>query len=74
MSAVGHCGSDAACEGFIGLLKRERVNRTTYPTLDTSRADVFEYIERFLNRRMWRRIARQNLEFSTLSQLSVVSG
>ena len=27
MSAVGHCGDNAACEGFFGLLKRERVRR-----------------------------------------------
>lgn len=25
MSAVGHCGDNAACEGFFGQLKRERV-------------------------------------------------
>jgi putative transposase len=24
MSAVGHCGDNAACEGFFGMLKRER--------------------------------------------------
>lgn len=30
MSAVGHCGDNAACEGFFGLLKRERVYRTKY--------------------------------------------
>lgn len=23
MSAVGHCGDNAACQGFFGLLKRE---------------------------------------------------
>ena len=40
MSAVGHCGDNAACEGFFGLLKRERVYRMTYPTLDAARADV----------------------------------
>ncbi len=74
MSAVGHCGDNAACEGFFGLLKRERVYRTTYPTLDAARADVFEYIERFHNPRMRRRVARQDLKFSTLSQPSVVSG
>jgi len=39
---VGHCGDNAACEGFFGLLKRERVYRMTYPTLDAARADVFE--------------------------------
>ena len=74
MSAVGHCGDNAACEGFFGLLKRERIYRTTYPTLDAARADVFEYIERFHNPRMRRRTARQDLKFSTLSQPSVVSG
>jgi len=25
MSAVGHCRDNAACEGFFGLLKRERI-------------------------------------------------
>ena len=74
MSAVGHCGDNAACEGFFGLLKRERVYRMAYPTLDAARADVFEYIERFHNPRMRRRTARQDLKFSTLSQPSVVSG
>lgn len=74
MSAVGHCGDNAACEGFFGLLKRERIYRTKYPTLDAARADVFEYIERFHNPRMRRRIAQQDLKFSTLSQPSVVSG
>lgn len=46
MSAVGHCGDNAACEGFFGLLKRERIYRTSYPTLAAARADVFDYIER----------------------------
>ena len=67
MSAVGHCGDNAACEGFFGQLKRERVYRMKYPTLDAARADVFEYIERFHNPRMRRRVARQDLKFSTLS-------
>lgn len=74
MSAVGHCGDNAACEGFFGLLKRERVHRTTYATLDAARADVFEYIERLHNPRMRQRIARRDLKFPTLSQPSVVSG
>ena len=67
ISAVGHCGDHAACEGFFGMFKRERIYRMKYPTLDAARADVFEYIERFHNPRMWRRIARQDLMFSTLS-------
>ena len=74
MSAVGHCGDNAACEGFFGLLKRERVYRMTYPTLDAARADVFEYIERFHNPRMRRRVARQDQKFSALLQPSVISG
>ncbi|NYE30030.1 putative transposase [Rhodanobacter sp. K2T2] len=73
MSAVGHCGDNAACEGFFGMLKRERIYRMTYPTLDTARADVFEYIERRHNPRMRRRTARKDLKFSTLSQPSVIS-
>lgn len=74
MSAVGHCGDNAACEGFFGMLKRERIYRTKYATLDAARADVFEYIERFHNPRMRRRTARQDLRFSALSQPSVISG
>ena len=74
MSAVGHCGDNAACQGFFGLLKRERVYRTTYPTLDAARSDVFEYIERFHNPRRRRRVARQDQKLSALSQPSVISG
>lgn len=74
MSAVGHCADNAACGGFFGVLKRELINRTKYPKLDAARADVFEYIERFHNSRMRRRIAQQDLKFSTLSQPSVISG
>ena len=66
MSAVGHCGDNAACEGFFDLLKRERVYRMTYRTLDAARADVFEYIERRHNLRIRRRTASQDLKFSTL--------
>ena len=38
MSAVGHCGDNAACKGFFGMLKRERVHRKKYRTLDIARA------------------------------------
>ena len=74
MSAVGHCGDNAACEGFFGLLKRERVHRMTYPTPDAARADLFEYIERFHNPRMRRRVARQDRKLSALLQPSMISG
>ena len=74
MSAVGHCGDNAACEGFFGLLKRERVYRSSYTTLEAARADVFEYIERRHNPRMRRRVARQDGKFKALLQPSVISG
>ncbi|ULQ45547.1 IS3 family transposase [Flagellatimonas centrodinii] len=74
MSAVGHCGDNAACEGFFGMLKRERTHRVKYPTLDVAKADVFDYIERFHNPRMRRRVAKQDQKFSALSKPSVVTG
>lgn len=66
MSAVVHCGDNAACEGFFGLLKRERVYRTNYPTLEAARADVFDYIERRHSPRMRRRGARQDQKVAAL--------
>ena len=33
------------------MLKRERTNRRRYRTLAEARADVFDYIERWYNRR-----------------------
>ncbi|UIS29348.1 hypothetical protein KOJCDNHJ_02753 [Xanthomonas citri pv. punicae] len=38
--AVGHCGDNAACEGLFGMLKRKRIYRTKYPTLDAARTDL----------------------------------
>ena len=43
MSAVGHCGDNAAMEGFFGVLKRERVYRHRYLTLSEARSDMFDY-------------------------------
>jgi putative transposase len=56
MSAVGSCADNALAEGFFGMLKRERVNRRRYLTPAEARADVFDYIERFHNPRMRRRL------------------
>ena len=64
MSAVGHCGDNAACEGFFGVLKGERIYQRKYRTLEMAKADVFNYIERFHNPRMRRRVAKSDLEFS----------
>ena len=51
MSGRGHCYDNAVVESFFGLLKRERVNRLRYRTRDEARADIFEYIECFYNRK-----------------------
>ena len=74
MSAVGHCGDNAACESFFGLLKRERTHHVRYPTLDAAKADLFHYIERFHNPRMRRRVAKHDQRFSTLSKPSGKTG
>ena len=74
MGDVGHCADNAACEGFFGVLKRERVNHRSYRTRDEARADLFDYLERFHNPRMRRRVARRDREFSTLIKPSVATG
>ena len=51
MSSTGNCYDNAVAESFIGLLKRERVNRTRYRTREEARADIFDYIEVFYNRK-----------------------
>jgi len=74
MSAVGHCGDNAAAEGFFGMLKRERVNRRRYLTQAEARSDVFDYIERFHNPRMQRRLDKQDQKFIALTQQSAKTG
>jgi putative transposase len=51
MSARGHCYDNAPLESFFSLLKRERVQRRTYATREDAKADIFDYIERFYNRK-----------------------
>ena len=51
MSARGNCYDNAVVKSFFGLLKRERINRVRYRTRDEARADVFDYIECFYNRK-----------------------
>ena len=51
MGSAGNCYDNAVAESFFGLLKRERVNRTRYRTRDEARADIFDYIEVFYNRK-----------------------
>jgi len=47
----GNRYDNAAVKSFFGLLKRERVNRVRYRTRDEARADLFDYIEVFYNRK-----------------------
>lgn len=56
MSAIGTCADNAAAESFFGILKRERVNRRHYLTRAEARADIFDYIERFHNPSIRRRM------------------
>jgi putative transposase len=56
MSDIGHCGANAAAEGFFGKLKRERVHRRRYLALVEAQADVFDYIERFHNPQLGNRL------------------
>ena len=56
MSARGHCYDNAPVESFFALLKRERIRRRTYATREQAKADVFDYIEVFYNRRRRARV------------------
>ena len=74
MSDVGHCGDNAPAEGFFGMIKRERIHRRRYLTLAAARSDVFDYIERFHNPRMQRRLDVEEQKFYALTQLSAKTG
>ena len=74
MSGVGSCADNASMEGFFGMLKRERVNRRSYETRAQARADVFDYIERFYNPRMRRRLEMLKQKELRLTQPSVETG
>ena len=51
MSRSGDVWDNSAMESFFSSLKTERVNRRVYASRDEARADVFDYVERFYNRR-----------------------
>jgi putative transposase len=65
-------------EGFFGMLKRERVNRSKYRTRAEARADVFDYIEdyieRFHNPRRRRQLEATKRKDLLLTQPSVETG
>ena len=51
MSRKGDCWDNAPMESFFATLKGELVEMADYLTRDQARADVFQYIEGFYNRR-----------------------
>jgi putative transposase len=51
MSRKGNCYDNAPMESFFGSLKTELVHRATFPTRETARRAIFEYVEVFYNRR-----------------------
>jgi putative transposase len=51
MSRKGDCWDNAPVESFFGSLKQELIFHRKYPTRFHARLSIFEYIERFYNRR-----------------------
>ena len=51
MSRRGNCWDNAVVESFFSSLKKERIRKRIYKTRDIARADVFDYIEVFYNRK-----------------------
>ena len=49
MSRSGNVWDNAVMESFFSSLKTERIDRKVYRTRDQTRADVFDYVERFYN-------------------------
>lgn len=51
MSRKGNCWDNAPVESFFGTLKRELIFHRKYSTRFHARQSIFDYIERFYNRR-----------------------
>ncbi|WP_286351995.1 IS3 family transposase [Geobacter sulfurreducens] len=51
MSRTGNCWDNAPVESFFGILKRELVFHSRYHSRAQARQSIFDYIERFYNRR-----------------------
>jgi putative transposase len=51
MSRRGNCWDNAVAESFFSSLKKERIRNRVYATRADARADVFDYIEVFYNRK-----------------------
>jgi transposase InsO family protein len=51
MSRTGNCWDNAPAESFFGILKRELIFHKRYLSRSQARQSIFNYIERFYNRR-----------------------
>ena len=51
MSRKGNCWDNAMMESFFATLKSERVHQERYTTRSEARSSIFDYIERFYNRK-----------------------
>ena len=51
MSRRGNCWDNAVAESFFSSLKKERIRRKVYHSVEEAKADVFDYIEMFYNPR-----------------------
>lgn len=51
MSRTGNCWDNAPAESFFSILKRELVFHNRYQSRAQARLSIFDYIERFYNRR-----------------------
>ncbi len=51
MSRKGNCWDNACSESFFNSLKNERVHGARYDTQAEAKADIFDYIEPFYNRK-----------------------
>jgi len=50
MGRTGICWDNAMAESFFGALKNELIYRTAFPTQESARRAIAEYIEVFYNR------------------------
>lgn len=51
MSRKANCWDKAVAESFFSNLKKERIKKRIYKTRDLARADIFDYIEMFYDKR-----------------------
>lgn len=49
MSRRGNGHDNAVAESFFQLLKRKRIKKKIYGTLEEAHSDIFDYIEMFYN-------------------------